>query len=223
LGLTLGDDPLTPDRLTSAPAAMSHSRARLTLVALLAALGSACGDRDTDATPGDSAAQADSASAPFTGPVTSTPTAMPLAVADITLWESGMDAELDAVRESAATLQRATTPGDSAMAIIAMNEGNTRAAGATGAGVEESRYLFIHSTLSEAVANLVPLEQVMDVSAMPASMVAELRKNRETALAGMSTALPAEVMEALRARASALRTQQLALVAARLKSAGLGP
>jgi hypothetical protein len=133
-----------------------------------------------------------------------------------------MDAELEAVRAAAATLRAATTAGDSAMAIIAMNETSTRSAGASGAGVDDERYQFIRSTLSAAVSNLVPLEQVMDVATMPAPLVAEVRKNRETALAGMTGTLPPELVEALRARASALRAQELALATERLKAAGLG-
>jgi len=190
---------------------------------LLAALLAACaggGDAAGDSASADSSG--DSASVPFTGALPSASTSMPLAVADIDRWESGMDAELGAVRESAAALQRATTAGDSAMAIIALNEASTRAAGASGAGVEEERYLFIRNSFSAAVANLVPLEQVMDVKTMPTEMIAEVRRNREAALAGMSGTLPPELVAALRARAAELRMQELTLAGERLKAAGLG-
>jgi hypothetical protein len=206
---------MRPFRVRSAKAVL--------LVALVTRVAACSGGSDAagDSATGDSSA--DSASTPpFTGALPSAPASAPLAMADIDRWESGMDAELEAVRESAAALRRATTAGDSAMAIIALNEGSTRGAGASGAGVEEDRYQFIRSTFSEAVANLVPLEQVMDVKTMPAEMVAEVRRNRETALAGMSGTLPPELIEALRTRAAELRAQELTLAGERLKAAGLG-
>lgn len=202
---------------------MRSLRVRSAKAVLLLTLLAACsggGDAAGDSAAGDSSA--DSASVPFTGALPSAPASAPLVVADIDRWESGMDAELGAVRQQAAALQRATNAGDSAMAIIALNESSTRGAGASGAGVDEDRYQFIRSTFSAAVANLVPLEQVMDVKTMPAEMVAEVRRNRETALAGMSGTLPPELIEALRARAADLRTQALALAGERLKAAGLG-
>ena len=192
------------------------------LATTFAALASACGSDAGDKSGDSSAASGETALAEFAGSPTSTPTSMPLAVADIDRWESGMDAELDAVRAAAQRLRQATSAGDSAMAIVAMNDASTRAAGASGAGVEEDRYQFIRETLSAAVSHLVPLEETMDVSAMPASMREEMQKNREAALANMRATIPPELMEALRTRAKALRAQELALAGERLKSAGLG-
>jgi len=201
---------------------MPFLRSRPALTAALATLVAACGS-DADDRAGDaSAAGGETAMAEFAGPLTRTPTSMPLVVADIDRWESGMDAELDAVRAAAQRLRQATSAGDSAMAIVAMNDASTRAAGASGAGVEEDRYQFIRETLSAAVSHLVPLEETMDVSAMPASMREEMQKNREAALANMRATIPPELMEALRTRAKALRAQELALAGERLKSAGLG-
>jgi hypothetical protein len=70
-----------------------------------------------------------------------------------------------------------------------------------------------------------PLEQEMNVSAMPAPMVAEMRKGREEALARVTDGLPPDLVAALRPRAAALRAQQRALVASgsRRRASGADP
>ena len=203
-----------------------RTAARATGTALLATvLLAACGRGDADAADADTAAADTSAAAATAAPApTPAPDAAPtpLTVADIDRWERGMAAELEAVKAAGARLRQATSGADSAAAIGEMTEGSTLAAGASAAGVDEERYRRLRSELAEVVEPMSPLEQEMDVSKMPASMVAEMRKGREDALARVTAALPADLVEALRPRAAALRTQQKMLVDERLKAAGVG-
>lgn len=62
----------------------------------------------------------------------------------------------------------------------------------------------------------------MDVSKMPAAMVAQMQKGREEGLARVSSDLPPALVEALRDHAAALRKQEVTLTGERLKAAGIG-
>jgi hypothetical protein len=142
-------------------------------------------------------------------------------VADVDRWERGMAAEIEAVREAAARRRAATSAADTAAAVAAATDLATLTAGARAAGVDEERYRQIRSALSDVVEPMSPLEQEMDLSAMPAPMAAEMRKGREAALARVTEGLAPDLVEAVRPRAAALRAQQRALVAERFKAAGV--
>ena len=131
-----------------------------------------------------------------------------------------MTAELEAVNKAAEDLRNAKTGSDSMTALFAVNETSTRAAGARGAGVDEGRYQLIRTTLSPLAAQMAPLSLTMDVSKMPPEMVAQMDKSRADDLARMETNLPPALVDAMKPRATELRKQDLALVAARLKAAG---
>ena len=192
-------------------------------VVLGASVAIACGGA-ADAEDGDSLAAADTAAAeaPAAAPAPAAePADAAIAVADIDRWQRGMEAELQAVDDASARLRAAKDAADSANAVLTTTESSTRAAGAAAAGVDESRYARIRGDLSEIVSQMTPLEMEMNVSAMPANMVAEMRRTREEGLARLAAAMPADVVEALRPRAEALRKQELSLVGARMKAAGI--
>jgi hypothetical protein len=195
---------------------------------LLVSLLAACGGAKDDASADDSAAQADSAAA--VAAAEPAPAAAPPAPAsdaavtvdDIDRWQRGMAAELQAVRDAGERLKTAKTGNDTVTAMFAANETSTRAAGASAAGVDENRYNRIRSALSSLVGALAPLEVDMNVSQMPAPMVAQMKQAREQQLAQLAPQHPAELIEALRPRAGDLRKQELTLVGERLKAAGMG-
>jgi hypothetical protein len=210
-------------------------RARLTIgVIVTAALVAACSrdakssaadstgrDSVAEATPdsGATASATSTASAPSGGASSS---AAPLTVDDVDRWQRGMEAELQAVHDAAAKLRDAHSNTDSANAIMGTTDLATRSAGAKAAGVDEDRYQRIRSTFSALVGKLSPIEQEMNVSQMPAAMVAELKKSREQSLAQDTVGLAPALVDTLRSRAAALRKQDLALTAERLKAAGMG-
>lgn len=207
----------------------SRSRLRPPLVAALAAVllsAIACGSGD-DAVE-DTLAAIEGDQSAMTAPTTAAPAApaedanAPLTVDDIDRWQRGMAAELVAVREAGASLARATTSTDSATAIFAANDMATRDEGARGAGVDEARYGRIAGTLSDLAGLMAPLSMTMSVEGMPADMQKQLQEGRDRSLAEASKQVPAEVLEALRPRAEALRRQALELVGERLKAAGMG-
>lgn len=140
---------------------------------------------------------------------------------DIDRWQRGMEAELAAVEQAGEQLRNAKSNDDSLSAMMASNETSTRAAGARGAGVDEQRYGIIRSAMSSVVRYMAPLQAEMDVSQMPAEMRAAMQANRDSSLARMVPSYSPAVIEALRPRAEALRRQEMALVGARLKAAGM--
>ncbi|HEX6537300.1 MAG TPA: hypothetical protein VF041_22150 [Gemmatimonadaceae bacterium] len=209
----------------------SRTAATLLCVALFAA---GCGGQH-DAPATDSTASAeqdttsttdqDTASTAAATPTASTPqpgasTSAPITVDDIDRWQLGMAAEMDAVKAAAAKLASAKTGEDTVNAMFDATDMGTREEGAKAAGVDEERYQFIRTTLSSAVSQLTPIEQELNVAQMPKSMVDEMKKNREAAVARMSADIPPDVMAALRPRAVMLRKQDLTLSAARLKEMG---
>jgi hypothetical protein len=198
--------------------------ASFAVVATLAAGATACGGKKSaDAAASDSAA----AAAPSTTtPVATTPasnqsTDTPLEVADIDRWQRGMHGELEAVHKAGESMRNAKNTNDSTAAMFAANETATVGAGASAAGVSESRYQTIRTTLGALAAELAPIEAEMDVSKMPAAAVDQLKKSREASAAQSAANLPPALVDALKPRAAELRKQSLALLAERMKAAGL--
>jgi len=196
-------------------------------LALFAAAAVACSRGDTDANTGDSAAQSDTSAATAAAPSTPAPapsatpsTPASLTADDIDRWQKGMTAELEAVHKASEQLKAAKTGNDTLTAMMGANEMGTRAVGAQAAGVDEERYQLIRSTLSSVVGQMAPLEQEMDVSSLPASAVADLKKSRADGLATATAELSPQLVDALKPRAAALRKQDLTLTGERLKAAG---
>ena len=185
----------------------------------------ACSRTESDAAPADSAAVS-SDSAPPTASAAAAPTAPATAASltadDIDRWQKGMEAELEAVKKAGAQLKTAKSGEDTLTAVSATTDMSTRAAGAQAAGVDEERYQLIRSTLSTVVGQMTPIEQEMNVSGLPATAVADLKKAREAGLAQATAELSPQLVEALRPRAAALRKQDLTLTGERLKAAGAG-
>jgi hypothetical protein len=195
---------------------------------LLLSLVLGCGKKAADTSGTDSSTAADPAAESADSAVTGTPAAAPtnsssapLTVADVQRWERGMEGELKAVQDAGAKMKEARTGEDSLNAMMGVQEMSTLAAGAQAAGVEEERYKFIRSTLSAAVSYLTPPElEGMDTTKMPQSLRDEFRQGRDASLQQMSTAVPKEVVDALRPRAAELRKKDMELAGARLKGAG---
>lgn len=146
----------------------------------------------------------------------------PLVVDDLDRWQRGMAAEAAAVNDAIAKLASAKTESDSTNLMMGTAELSTRRAGADAAGIDEARYQHIASTLSNLASQLVPLEQEMDVTQMPAAMLAEMKQARAAGTARVTAGVAPEVVTAMTARATALRTQEKALLAARAKALGMG-
>ena len=176
-------------------------------------------DNTDSAATADTTASASATPAPAPSPANNTPAS--LTADDIDRWQKGMDAELEAVKKAGADLAAAKTNNDSLTALMAANEMSTRDAGAKAAGVEGDRYQLIRTTLSSVVGQMAPLEQEMDVSKLPATAVAEMKKSREAGLAQATAELSPQLVEALKPRAAALRKQDLTLTAERLKASGV--
>jgi hypothetical protein len=197
----------------------------LVRLVVIATVVAAC-SRSEQADSTDSAATADTAAsasvtpAPASSPANNTPAS--LTADDIDRWQKGMDAELEAVKKAGADLRAAKTSNDTLTAMMAANDMSTRAAGAKAAGVDEERYQLIRTTLSSVVGQMAPLEQEMDVSKLPATAVAEMKKSREAGVAQATAELSPQLVEALKPRAAALRKQELTLTAERLKASGIG-
>lgn len=174
----------------------------------------------TDSVAADTAATAAQPDAAAT-PAASNNTPASLTADDIDRWKKGMDAELEAVKKAGSDLEAAKTSNDTLSAVMAANDMSTRAAGAKAAGVDEERYQLIRTTLSSVVGQMAPIEQEMDVSKLPATAVAELKKSREAGLAQATAGLSPELVEALKPRAAELRKQDLTLTGERLKASGV--
>lgn len=195
---------------------------RLLIVLLFAVIVAGCGSDESDPDTEEASAE-QSTRADTPDPQTPTEsTSAPLTVQDVDRWQRGMEAELQAVQEAEESLSRAATSDDTLNAMMAANDMSTRSAGAQAAGVSEDRYEFIRSTLSSVVRYMTPLEQEMDVSQMPEAAIEQFEQSRRTSLDQMSDVLPADVREALGARAAELRQQDLLLTNARLEAVGMG-
>jgi hypothetical protein len=187
---------------------------------LAASLALGCGKKDTDTSKVNAADTAGSSSSTV-APVPANNSSAPLTPSDIQRWENGIAGELKAVQDAAAKMKTARTGEDSLNAIMGVQEMATIPVGARAAGVDEERYKFIRSNLSTVVTYLTPPElEGMDTTKMPQNLRDEFRAGREAQLHRMAEAVPADVVEALRPRASELRKKDMELVGARLKGAG---
>ena len=203
---------------------------RLPLAGLLAAaVLAACGGGeqagDTDA-PAEDAAQAEATPAAGDTPAPAGGSQAdvinaPLVAADIDRWEKGMAGELEAVQAAAEKMKTAKTNEDTLSAMMGVQETATMEAGAKAAGVERERWNVIRSNLSSAASYMAPEVGGIDTTMLSPAQRAEMKQGNEAQLVQLQGAVPAEVLEALRPRAASLRRQELALVAARLKGAGM--
>jgi hypothetical protein len=205
--------------------------ARSPLTGLLAAAllaGCGGGDKpahDADAPPEDAAEaeavpMAGDAPAPSGGSQPEATAAL-LSTGDIDRWEKGMAGELGAVQAAADRLKTARSNEDSLSAMMGVQEMATMEAGAKAAGVDPERYKVIRSNLSSAASYMTPELGGIDTTMLSPDQRAEMKQMNEAQLAQLQGAVPAEVLAALRPRAATLRKQELALVAARLKGAGM--
>jgi hypothetical protein len=203
------------------------TRACLFAAMLLAACGGDAGSKDAEASADSAAAPAAETAAADTTAAAPAPqsasetTSAPVTTADIDRWQRGMAGELEAVHAAAAKLKAAKTGEDTLNAMMGVQEMNTVAAGAKAAGVDEERYNVIRSNLSAATAYLTPELGGIDTTMLSPAQRAELKQGNETQLKQMESTVPADVVEALRPRAAALRKQDLELVGARLKGSGM--
>jgi hypothetical protein len=188
-----------------------------------------CGKRAHDTSGADVTSGANDAAESSTDTAAASPapaapvnsSSAPLTLADVRRWERGMEGELKAVQAAGAKMKSARTGEDSLNAMMGVQEMTTASAGAQAAGVDEERYKFIRSNLSAVVSYLTPPElEGMDTAKMPQSMRDEFRTGREAQLKRMETEVPAEVVEALKPRATELRKKDMELAGARLKGAG---
>jgi hypothetical protein len=206
---------------------MLIAAASFVLVVSVAGATACAGNKSGDADDADSTAAA-TAATPSNAPAataataaSSQPTDAPLEVADIDRWQRGMEGELEAVHKAGDAMHNAKNMSDSTTALFAANESSTLAAGAKAAGVSEARYQTIRTTLGPLAAEFAPIEAEMDVSKMPAAMVDQLKKSREASAEKSAASLPPALVDALKPRAAELRKQSLALVAERMKAAGM--
>jgi hypothetical protein len=132
-----------------------------------------------------------------------------------------MAGELGAVQAAADRLKTARSNEDSLSAMMGVQEMATMEAGAKAAGVDPERYKVIRSNLSSAASYMTPELGGIDTTMLSPDQRAEMKQMNEAQLAQLQGAVPAEVLAALRPRAATLRKQELALVAARLKGAGM--
>ena len=195
-----------------------HSLTGLVAAALLAACGG--GDKAPDAAEAEAAPPAAETPAPAAGSQADVTNA-PLAAADIDRWEKGMAGELEAVRAAADKMKTAKSSEDTLSAMMGVQEMATQEAGAKAAGVELERYKVIRSNLSAAASYMTPELGGIDTTILSPAQRAEMKQMNEAQLTQLQSAVPAEVLDALRPRAATLRKQDLALVAARLKGAGM--
>ena len=145
----------------------------------------------------------------------------PLTVEDIGRWEKGMAAELAAVQDAGAKLKSAKTGDDTLSALMGVQEMTTTPVGARAAGLDQERYNVVRSDLSAATTYLTPYLGGIDTTMLSAAQREEMRQMNAAQLKQMEGRVPAEVVEALKPRADALRKKDLELVAARLKGAGM--
>ncbi|HYC32815.1 MAG TPA: hypothetical protein VEB59_11045 [Gemmatimonadales bacterium] len=198
-----------------------RSAAALLLLASLAACGGEkpAPDAQTDAAEAEAAPSAEAATPP---PAPSHhPDVAPVTVEDIDRWQKGMAGELEAVKAATERMKAARNGEDSMSAMMAVQETSTREAGAKAAGVDVERYGVIRSHLSEATSYMTPELGGIDTTMLSQEQREEMKRLNESQLERMQETVPENVLEALRPRASELRKQELTLVGARLKGAGM--
>jgi hypothetical protein len=189
----------------------------------------ACGTRDAKSDADDGAAASKeaapaedvSADAPEpAAPADAGP--KPVTVADIDRWDKGMAAELEAVHEAGAKLKQAKTAEDSSTAMTGVLDTETLGAGAQAAGVDRERYNLIRSTFSSAAGYLAPSVGGLDTTTLSPEQRDQMKRDNAAQLEQMKDVLPPDVVQALTPKAAQLRTRDLQLTMARLKTAGIG-
>ncbi len=195
-----------------------------TQLCLLAALMLACGGGAKDESRDEAVADATEdapAPAPDAAGQSGSDNSAPVSVEDIERWKKGMAAELAAVQAAGAQLQSAKTSEDTLSAMMGVQEMTTTPAGARAAGPADERYNVIRSELSVAVGYLTPHLGGIDTTMLSPAQREEMRQMNASQLKQMEGRVPAEVVEALRPNAEALRKKDLELTGARLKGAGM--
>jgi hypothetical protein len=194
---------------------------RLLTVLLLAGCGGGAGKDEThDEAVADTAGDA-SAPAPDAADQSGSSSSAPLSVEDIERWEKGMAAELAAVQKAGAKLKSAKTGEDTLSALMGVQEMTTTPVGARAAGLDEARYSVVRSDLSAATAYLTPHLGGIDTTMLSPAQREEMRQMNAAQLKQLEGRVPAEVVEALKPKAEALRKKDLELTGARLKGAGM--
>ena len=194
---------------------------RLLTVLLLAGCGGGPGkDEAHDEAVADAAGDAPASALDAAGQ-SGSPSSAPLSVEDIERWEKGMAAELAAVQEAGTKLKSAKTGEDTLSALTGVQEMTTTPAGARAAGVDEERYSMVRSDLSAATAYLTPYLGGIDTTMLSPAQREEMRQMNAAQLKQMEGRVPAEVIEALKPKAEALRKKDLELTGARFKGAGM--
>jgi hypothetical protein len=202
----------------------STARLQTPLTLLTILVLAACGggtDRADNQRDGEAAASAQTDAPAQVGSSPSAPVETPVGVEDIDRWEKGMAAELAAVQEAGKKLVGAKTSDDTLSALMGVQEMSTTPIGAKAAGVDPDRYQAIRSDLSAAASYLAPHLGGIDTTILSPAQREEMRQMNAAQLKQMETRVPPPVVEALKPRAEALRKQDLELVGARLKGAGM--
>ena len=200
---------------------LSRAALACALAFTLVACGAGDSDGEGDVPPAGAPAEGEAAPAAEAQPDTAGSGTAPVTVGDIDAWQKGMAAELQAVRDAGAKMKEAKTNADSLAALMAVQESATQEAGARASGLGLQRYKFVRSELSAAVSYLTPHLGGIDTTTLTPEMRTELRESNQQQLEQMEERVPPEVVEALRPRADELRKQNLELVGARLRSAGI--
>ena len=199
---------------------------RFTVVAISIVLSAGCSKSDA-------AVNADSASAGRTEPAsTSITNAAPtppsngnstaVTVDEIDKWQLGLTAELKAVQEAQSRLGAAKSGKDSLDAMMAATEISTLGVGAQAAGLDDQRYGFVRSRLSDVVLALAPLLLDMNPGDQPPGFAEKIRHGGDVEIERMKVDVPTPVVESMRPRSLQLRKLVTDLIAARLKVAGGG-
>jgi hypothetical protein len=102
---------------------------------------------------------------------------------------------------------------------MGVQEMTTTPVGAEAAGMDRERYNTVRSNLGEAVAYLTPHLGGIDTTMLSVAQREEMRAMNAAHLKQLE--LPAEVIEALKPKADALRKKEIELAGARLKGAGM--
>ncbi len=104
---------------------------------------------------------------------------------------------------------------------MGVQEMTTTPVGARAAGLDPERYNMVRSNLGAAVGYLTPHLGGVDTTLLSAAQREEMRRMNAAQLKQLESTVPAEVIEALKPKAEALRKQELELAGARLKGAGM--
>ncbi len=203
-----------------------YRRYRSTVSLLLLASLAACGgdkpvpEAESEAAEAEAAPSAEAATPPPADP-SDQPEVTPVTVDDIDRWQKGMAGELEAVQAAAGRMKAARTGEDSMSAMMAVQETATMEAGARAAGVDLERYKVIRAQLSSAASYMTPELGGIDTALLSQEQREEMKRLNEAQLERLRESVPETVIAALRPRASELRKQELTLVGARLKGAGM--